>query len=230
MKISTLFLFLLVSFNGISQEIDILYNTTWKLLSFDYNGESYPIPSESNTALLFINEQNPDTFSTFIKTNSISGTISIDEGNETMDIFDTEITLLECEEYCDLEAAYIDFFYNDGIPKQFIYSIVVFVNDIEYILVITDNEGNEAQYYDFNLSQEDFDKMTFSIYPNPVINQLFWLNQTFNTINIYSVQGKLLLNFKGVTNSVDVSRLMSGVYFIELIKEDKSVVKKFVKK
>lgn len=232
MKRFTLLMALLVSFNGMGQEIDILYNTTWKLLQFDYNGINYnnSIPTESDTGLLFINEQNPDTFSTYIKTNSISGTIYIDEGSETMDISDTEITLLECEEYCDLEGAYIDFFYNNGNPIQFTYSIVVFLNDIEYILTITDDQGNQAQYYDFVLSQEEIDISTFSIYPNPAVNQLFWLSQTFNEINIYSMQGELLLDFKGESNSADISRLISGAYFIEFIKVDKRVVKKFIKK
>jgi hypothetical protein len=221
----------LMSFFGFGQEIDILYNTTWKLFQFDYNGVNYnnSIPSESNTGLLDINEQNPDTFSTFIKTNSISGTITIDEGNETMDIFDTSITLLDCEEYCDLEAAYIEFFYNDGNPIQFTYSIVVFLNDIEFILSITDSQGNQAQYYDIVLSQEGFDNSSFSIYPNPASNYLNWTNNIFSYLKIYSIQGELLGDYKALNGTLDISGLKAGVYFVEFKNETQRVVKKFIK-
>lgn len=232
MKKITTVVALLISYFAISQEIDILYDTTWKLFQFDYNGINYnnSIPTESNTGLLFINEQNPDTFSTFIKTNSVSGNILIDEGNETMDIFDTEITLLECEEYCDIEAAYLEFFYNEGVPKQFTYSIIVFVNDIEYILAITDNEGNQAQYYDFILSQEDFENKKVSLYPNPVSDKLYWGNNFYDSVQIYSIQGELLLKQEASKGFVDVSTLKNGIYFIELIENNKPVFTKFLKK
>ncbi len=147
-----------------------------------------------------------------------------------MDIFDAEITLLECEEYCDLETAYIDFFYNDGVPKQFTYSIVVFVNDIEYILAITDNEGNQAQYYDFILSQEEFENKKVSLYPNPVSNKLYWGNKPYDTLQIYSIQGELLIKQEAGEGFVDVSLLKNGVYFIELIENNKRVFTKFLKK
>ncbi len=59
----------LISFIGFGQEIDIIYDTTWRLFQFDYNGVNYnnSIPSESNAALLDINEENPDTFQLLLK-------------------------------------------------------------------------------------------------------------------------------------------------------------------
>lgn len=222
----------LMSFFGFGQEIDILYDTTWKLLQFDYNGVNYnnSIPSDSNLALLDINEESPDTFSTFIKTNTISGNITIDEGSETMDVFDTSITLLECEEYCDLEAAYIAFLYNEGNPLQFDYSLIILSGNIEYILAITDSQGNQAQYFDFVLSQEDFDNKSFSVYPNPASNYLNWTNNFFNTLKIYTIQGELLGDYKSLNGSLDISDLRTGVYFLEFNNEGQRVVKKFIKK
>lgn len=232
MKKITLIVALLISLLGMSQEIDILYDTTWKLYQFNYNGVNYnnSIPTAPNTKILDINEQNPDTFSSFIFTNTISGAISIDEGNETVDIFDTEITLLECEDYCDLEAAYIAFLYNDGVPKQFSYNLIVFEGDIEFIFAITDNEGNTAEYVDFVLSQQDFENKKVSLYPNPVSDKLYWVGNTFDRVQIYSIQGELLLKQEDSKGFVDVSALNNGIYFIELFENNKPVFAKFIKK
>lgn len=232
MKKITLIVALFISLLGMSQEIDILYDTTWKLYQFNYNGVNYnnSIPTAANTRILDINEQNPDTFSSFIFTNTISGTISIDEGNETVDIFDTEITLFECEDYCDLEAAYIAFLYNDGVPKQFSYNLIVFEGDIEFIFAITDNEGNTAKYVDFVLSQQDFENKKVSLYPNPVSDKLYWGSKSFDRVQIYSIQGELLLKQDDSKGFVDVSALKNGIYFIELIENNKPVFAKFIKK
>jgi hypothetical protein len=69
------------------------------------------------------------------------------------------------------------------------------------------------------------------IYPNPVENTLF-----FNTdikvsqVSIFSVQGSLISEQNVNNNSVDVSKLKTGTYFITINKDGKEITKKFLKK
>jgi alpha-amylase len=69
----------------------------------------------------------------------------------------------------------------------------------------------------------------FSIYPNPVIDKLF-ISQKMdsqNNIEILDITGKTIVNLKLMNgNSVDVSNLNSGIYFIKIGNQ----IGKFVKK
>ena len=70
-----------------------------------------------------------------------------------------------------------------------------------------------------------------SIFPNPVSNQLTIVsNQAINEVEIVDLTGKLIKTFKENTGILDVSDLTSGIYFIKLIADEKTITKKFVKK
>ena len=66
------------------------------------------------------------------------------------------------------------------------------------------------------------------IYPNPIQDFLnLESQQPLETVKIYNLQGQLI---KEDTNrSVDVSQLTTGLYFIQLSVEGKTVTKKFIK-
>ena len=72
-----------------------------------------------------------------------------------------------------------------------------------------------------------------SIYPNPVANSLNFAvtnSIVLSDVSIYDVTGKQVLSSKDLSsNSIDVSRLQSGVYFAKFASEDKTVTKKFIK-
>jgi serine protease AprX len=86
-----------------------------------------------------------------------------------------------------------------------------------------------------NLSSEDFNtnNLFVSIYPNPVSNILNFVTQentVLNQIAILDISGKEIIKSKNVnSNSIDVSSLQAGVYFVKFTSEDKSTVKKFIK-
>jgi len=73
---------------------------------------------------------------------------------------------------------------------------------------------------------------TFSVYPNPALEQL-----TFSTINaseiqkivIYDTAGKLVKQEEGNLTFITVADLTSGFYFLEITIDGKKEVKKFVK-
>lgn len=72
-----------------------------------------------------------------------------------------------------------------------------------------------------------------SIYPNPVANSLNFAvtnSIVLSDVSIFDVTGKMIISSKDLSsNSIDVSRLQSGVYFAKFTSEDKTVTKKFIK-
>ncbi len=65
-------------------------------------------------------------------------------------------------------------------------------------------------------------------YPNPVQSTLnIQSEMTFDNIQIYSLQGKLMT--KTTNNKIDVSLLSSGLYFVKLSDNGRSITKKFIK-
>jgi len=65
----------------------------------------------------------------------------------------------------------------------------------------------------------------FSIYPNPASGTLHLVGTNVEQVQVYSVSGKMLIN-AGVTNSLDVSSLAVGLYFIRI---NNTNVLKFIK-
>ncbi len=96
--------------------------------------------------------------------------------------------------------------------------------------------GDTAIYGNAALSIYDNTLSQFTLFPNPVKNELFLSskNTTRNLkLKIFNIEGKLL-STQTVAHqdqtSIDVSQLVSGLYFINI--EDKNgntEVKKFIK-
>ena len=78
-----------------------------------------------------------------------------------------------------------------------------------------------------SLGVNELDSNSFSIYPNPVSTTLT-VQGTANieSIEIVDVNGKKLISTKGV-NTVDVSQLSAGIYFLK-VNKNKAI--KFIKK
>jgi serine protease AprX len=86
-----------------------------------------------------------------------------------------------------------------------------------------------------NLTSKDFDtnKLFVSIYPNPVTNVLNFVTQEntiLSQVSVLDISGKEIIKNNSISNnSLDVSSLQAGVYFIKFTSEDKSTTKKFIK-
>ena len=86
-----------------------------------------------------------------------------------------------------------------------------------------------------NSSVENFGNNLFGdiiIYPIPAKNILN-VNSSYNFKNEYKIidiAGKTILKGKLNNNTIDISRLKIGVYFIELHDEEETVIEKFIKK
>ena len=74
-------------------------------------------------------------------------------------------------------------------------------------------------------------KQEFSIYPNPTTSFLnINTEATIVALDVYSVLGnKVMTIAKGELNKIDISSLISGVYFIKITSQDNLIgVKRFI--
>ncbi|MCZ8169409.1 MAG: S8 family peptidase [Flavobacterium sp.] len=74
---------------------------------------------------------------------------------------------------------------------------------------------------------------TFFVYPNPAQNEIHFNNPkglNLDEVSIYDITGKLVLSSQGVVNNtMDVSRLQSGVYMVKIASQGATFVRKFTK-
>ncbi len=70
------------------------------------------------------------------------------------------------------------------------------------------------------------------IFPNPTLNYLTIESEhsVINELYIIDIAGKIVNKVTSGFNKIDVSVLPSGVYFIKLIGEEETIIRKFVKK
>jgi hypothetical protein len=82
------------------------------------------------------------------------------------------------------------------------------------------------------LATNQFDDMAFSLSPNPVIDVLYLkANETIKNITVYSIIGQEVLNFKNTSSQVklDLSKLISGNYFVKIETELRQKTYKIIK-
>ena len=71
---------------------------------------------------------------------------------------------------------------------------------------------------------------TFSIHPNPTSNQLTIDTELkISEITIVDITGKVINTITTDLNTVNVADLSDGIYFINLITDERTITKKFVK-
>jgi alpha-tubulin suppressor-like RCC1 family protein len=82
------------------------------------------------------------------------------------------------------------------------------------------------------LSTETFEKNTFSVYPNPVNDFITIKNDSnlqIDSISVFEVSGKKMKNEIQNYEAINVEKLQSGVYFLKIHSEGKTVNYKFIK-
>ena len=73
----------------------------------------------------------------------------------------------------------------------------------------------------------------FIIYPNPTTNLLTIQNQNnlkIDSVSLYDTLGRKVMESNEATESMDVSNLTAGVYFIHITTDRGIVTKKIIKK
>ena len=110
--------------------------------------------------------------------------------------------------------------------------------------------NSAAIYFDFNdpiitniyetefvetLSIEGYEITSFTLFPNPakeeVTIQLANSNSEIGKVNIYNIQGKVILKdiaFESNNSTIDLSNIENGLYFVELTIGNRSTVQKLI--
>jgi len=81
-----------------------------------------------------------------------------------------------------------------------------------------------------SILESDLSKTT--LYPNPVSDKLYLNGNSseITSLQIFSIQGKLIQELKNISTDIDVSQLKTGIYFIEIkTSEGNKTIQKFIK-
>ncbi len=69
-------------------------------------------------------------------------------------------------------------------------------------------------------SVDGLEKNTIKLYPNPVTNQLFVENVAVKNYTLFNIGGQLITSGQFNGNSIDLSSVDAGIYFVELVDEN----------
>ncbi len=126
-----------------------------------------------------------------------------------------------------------NYYYGWVQVRVFIYPNIGMIEIVNYAFEdIPNTKITAGQTVSSTTSIEELNNSEFTIYPNPVkdiVTISIASKVVINTINLYSVTGKLIKEIQLPKNQIDLSELKSGIYFIEIISDKQKVVKKLLK-
>lgn len=204
----------------------------WYLSNYEINGINYIVSSIDPAIvpnLLF--DQNLE-FSGFAACNNYMVSFDYDGVNDFLILnnFDSTLSTCDYQSHDDFEVDYFSLFV---LNESYAYSIIFGTNEWEESLELILEPGFILNYQNFPLlSSEDNLLAKTKIYPNPVSETLYISseNEDIETFSIYSITGELILEEKNTNNSMGVSGLNPGLYFVEMISSEGKIIQKFVKK
>ena len=228
---------LLFTMNIYSQEQELFYNS-WRLFGLNIDGQNYTVPSNEEISHVLLDfGENPDNLITGI-CNTLDGELTFDITTWSFTFpngVSTTLILCDNPDNSAFEGLYFSLF-EDNINNPFTYDIGHVDFPEWWHLVIYAENGDYAEYEWYSLSNQDNQKTSFTIFPNPVMDQFFVTinNSTENTnLTVYNMLGKIVLtekNYKSNT-SIYVNNLNSGIYFVSIKDAYGNVsVKKLIKK
>ena len=229
-------LLFLATLNFTFAQDPLLFNTTWYLSYLNSNGVTY-IPSNSNITLNFTSAT---TFST-VACNTLMGTVNFADDYFNFSATNYNISLEICQDAAaaSFQNTYFPFFgWENGTspttPQNYTCSVIYL--GFTPTLFINSEFNEEAVYGIDPLSTQQFNKESFSIYPNPSADFIeIKLNNSPSkntTLDIYNNTG-ILQKSEHLTDSttqINISNLATGIYFLKITSETGTSVKKLIKK
>ena len=218
---------LLVSVKLQAQQPELI--DTWYLQNLIIDGNDNMPPSDSEVPYVYV-IFTPTAFGTFVCA-GIVGQIAYSGADNTFNIT-ASITTNDCslQENTTFQNLYLDGFYFINMTSPFSYAIEDIGNDTKQ-LTVTNVLGDEAVYTASTLGIEEFSSATFTVYPNPVKDILYVSGDSgFEDLNltVYDLYGKEVI--KTSTETIDMSGLTSGLYFLTVTNQNGTmVIKKIIK-
>jgi hypothetical protein len=141
------------------------------------------------------------------------------------------ITLPGCHAWCEFASKYFDFLVGDFFEVNFTYEIIT-NSDSSLTLIMTRDDGDFAVFQDSKiLGIDDKALSQVRLYPNPTSGVLFIDSEldVLKQLVVYDGSGRSVLSITPEANSLDVSQLATGLYFLEISTENGRAVKRFIK-
>ena len=162
--------------------------------------------------------------------NTLTGTMSYDSATNRFEILSFERTLLTCSEQAHeiFEAEYFMFF---EVGRYFNAFVSIETNG-EQTLATNGPWFPHLVLKNYLLDVPENDELNITVYPNPVTETLFISSEgiTIEKIKVYSISGQIILSSENVQNSIDVSGLSEGLYFLEIFSSEGKSILKFIKR
>ncbi|MGB2363833.1 MAG: T9SS type A sorting domain-containing protein, partial [Flavobacteriales bacterium] len=99
------------------------------------------------------------------------------------------------------------------------------------VTVFSELNDDIFNQFDFNIDCANtiatFDNVSL-FYPNPTYSVVNLMVENLKAIKIFDTKGQLMLFDENPTNSIDVSQLSQGLYFVEIISDGKSSVEQLI--
>ena len=243
MKYFATFVLFLVFINSKAQVQEILTQNEWYLYSLNVDGQELfpPVNSEMPSVTLDFIDFNSDIIFESHACNTGNGVVIIDEDDYTFSFVNgVGFTLFLCdlEENNVFDSDYSEFFYSNeenpfNIGIEFIDD--PYATEELFRLDINSANGNNASYFNWILSNEEFSASTFKLVPNPVSDR-FYISSSLNEkmlILIYDISGKEIFSKNDFTSneSVNIGDLKAGFYFVSISDEQGNIsIEKLIKK
>ena len=132
------------------------------------------------------------------------------------------------QSHVDLEAGFFDFF----IPGSNYFYTITDGTPGEKVLTLDSQIFSTLIFSNVFLGVSDQKVTKVNVYPNPVSDRLFIASEgvPIEKITVYSISGIQVIETSVDTNSINVSGLSEGLYFIEIFSSEGKSVQKFIKR
>ncbi len=233
MKLITILLFgILIGFQSFGQDPDPEIFKTWRLYKIEIKFSNGLLISEVDPPIspwLTINQSLE--FNGFGACNEFSGSLEYISATNKFNPINYTESLFDCEtEFHDaIEEEYFGYFKMPGELEYFFYTDA---DEIVHFVLSKGFIGFELDFVSEELSITNYLSEEVKIYPNPVYDQLFITSENLlvKRMAVFSASGQKIMEMDGTLNSIDVSSLSKGMYFLEIISEEGKTIQKFIKK
>ena len=203
---------------------------TWYLhqLEADLQGVVWDIEDVQPDFIPTLTINNDLTFEGLGACNGFGGDYSYDASENTLYPNNFSQTLILCDTSEDVDFENL-FFAQVSANTNNSVTINMNANFIE--LKLENYPGYLATYRNVSLSTPEKSLAALKIYPNPVSDQLFISNRNSKDLDIviYDILGKQVLQKKSIEQSLDVSNLLDGIYFLEINSDNGMRIEKIIK-
>lgn len=213
-----------------------IFENNWYLTNVIINGVNN-FPPISNMNINFISPINFYAHAC----NTMWASVTFENNNTNFSATNYSYTLDFCGNTLaeNFQNIYFPFFLNGSEPNpsnnyDFTYNISEFQG--VRTLIINSMFNQQAVYSSVMLSNESFEKLDFSLYPNPSEDYIeIQLNNEFTnnvSLELYNQIGLICKTEKLFSSKtrIETGDLSSGIYFVKIKTENETIVKKLIKK